>query len=498
MNAPLTWKDALRGALGHARRLRPDDDTLVVLRRLPKARLMTVDQRLRTAAYCVAYPHADGIKATAAVVDAQAFTRVAAEDRDACLFHALCHHNGYTRQAALTQAAKARDALSLAGILMRCADWVPAVAAAARVALDLRLRAGDGAQLFGMLDLLSRLGDAKRYVDSDAARWVAAELLAPRHREHRWQALRDGVPASVVVLDLIVRADADGVERACEIALRRADVPLAHAALALVTARGSSSADALIDLAVRSKLVSVRIHAWRSRIAAGRVTREDFLTLLDSPARALRDLARFHWRAIFGADVLEVWRERLDRGAKSHVSGAFLGLCEHGDARDAERLKPFLHADGARIRALAMKALDRLGALDDVFWRERPLASWSRSELRVVLGMAARRGIELADADILDWLARSDEAAWSILRPYLNAGSPWRALRLVLTQVDSHDKQVTAAQRAELRWQLARASTTPTLLSNEERTRLMGLIDRASERLGVVLARELRFATRMA
>ncbi|MFD9323142.1 hypothetical protein ACFWDQ_36765 [Streptomyces sp. NPDC060053] len=269
---------------------------------------------------------------------------------------ALCHRDGWTREAALRPAARYPGLLPL--IVLRCGDWVAPVRESARRLLREVLDPGAAVILAPLILLLGRR-------DQGA---FATELLA--------EVLRGAPPERLACLyphaDRTVRRFAYrlAVEqrllspgRLAGAAARDFDTVVqnlcADAALAAMT---DEDHDDVLEPLLTARDPRVRSAGVTALRRTGRAERA--VGFLADRAGLVRACARYVVRQ-HGGDPPAWYRERCaQRGDAPLPPGAVIGLAECGERSDAEVLWSLVRHPAAGVRAGAVAGLRVLDAAD--------------------------------------------------------------------------------------------------------------------------------------
>ncbi|QJT06805.1 hypothetical protein G9272_13705 [Streptomyces asoensis] len=269
---------------------------------------------------------------------------------------ALCHRDGWTREAALEPAARYPDLLPL--VVLRCADWVAPVRERARKVLREVLDPGAAVTLAPLILLLGRRDQGAFATELLAVvfRGVPRERLACLYshadRTVRRFAYRLAVEQRLLSPGLLAQAAARDfdtvVQNLC-----------ADAALAAMT---DEDPDDVIRPLLTARNPRVRSAGVTALRRAGRV--EQSVEFLADRAGLVRACARYVVRQ-YGGDPLSWYRERCaERGDPTLPPGAVAGLAECGERGDAEVLWSLVRHPAAGVRAQAVAGLRVLDAAD--------------------------------------------------------------------------------------------------------------------------------------
>ncbi len=286
------------------------------------------------------------------------------KDADLFLFYGSCDGNGYIREQAL-RALRGHDGrLACAAALIRTGDWVPEVAEIASQLLQSFAAADSGRHFFGLLDLISTLQSRVRF-KLHFTTTLEPFLLAPKWREHRHAALSNTkAVARRMAHDLALRADPD----AAAASLRRAIADPTGLVALWALARLRDTLDAqeiqvLLREGLRSRLALVRSDSLRRYCRTGFIdVRETLEAALFDRARSVRGVAAYQLTAMYSESALDCWRRAFDEGRREDAIIA--ALSDFGETADETRLRSFLMHPRGRVRALALRALARIGAAD--------------------------------------------------------------------------------------------------------------------------------------
>ncbi|MFI5469819.1 hypothetical protein ACIA6D_06260 [Streptomyces cacaoi] len=269
---------------------------------------------------------------------------------------ALCHRDGWTREAALDQAARYPDLLPL--VVLRCADRVAPVRERARKVLREVLDPGAAVTLAPLILLLGRRDQGAFATEllAEVLRGVPRErfacLYSHADRTVRRFAYRLAVEQRLLSPGPLARAAARDfdtvVQNLC-----------ADAALAAMT---DEDPDDVIRPLLSARNPWVRSAGVTALRRAGRV--EQAVEFLADRAGVVRACARYVVRQ-YGGDPLSWYRERCaERGDPTLPPGAVAGLAECGERGDAEVLWSLVRHPAAGVRAQAVAGLRVLDAAD--------------------------------------------------------------------------------------------------------------------------------------
>ncbi|MET9500314.1 hypothetical protein ABZY42_01000 [Streptomyces sp. NPDC006622] len=294
---------------------------------------------------------ADGGRALAAAV------RSGEVLTEAQLALALCHRDGWIREAASARVADRPALLPL--LLLRCADWAEPVRVSARRWLAELL---DAERAAGLLPLIVRV-ERRQHADFAARlargllRGAPGELLAPLYgsadrptRRYAYRvAVEEGLLSPAELARVAARDDDAVVRSLC-----------ADAALAAV--RESGAYDDVLGPLLAARGPWVRSAGVTALRPAGRP--QEAVGFLADRSGLVRACARYVVRQ--GGVTPPAWyRDRCaDPGDAALPPGAVAGLAECGERADAALLWPLLEHPVAGVRAKAVAGLRVLDAAD--------------------------------------------------------------------------------------------------------------------------------------
>ncbi|MFI8992629.1 hypothetical protein [Streptomyces sp. NPDC053542] len=273
---------------------------------------------------------------------------------------ALCHRNGWLREAAVRRAAQYPGLLPLLAI--RCADWVAPLRQYARQLLRDTL---DVETAVALAPLILRVGRRGRGIFgvqllSEVLRWAPQERLAalfsaPDRGVRRfayWLAIEEGRLGPVELARTAAQDEDNVVQDLC-----------ATAALTALTALGDADRETYDD--VLAPLLAARNPRTRSTGVtalrrAGRPREAE--PFLNDRSAVVRACARYVVRQ-YGGDPTAWYRERCTGPDDITLPpGTVIGLAECGDRADAGLLRSLLTHPAGAVRAQAvagLRALDR-------------------------------------------------------------------------------------------------------------------------------------------
>jgi hypothetical protein len=376
---------------------------------------------------------------------------------DAYLFVASAHPNGFVREQAISAFRHYPGRLAMASALIRCDDWVGKVRAAASERLVHLVGESSGIEMMEWLPLMLLLRRRHRFGEGVWSTVIEPKLLEPASREARWAATAvKPAPARGFAFQLVLRADPDRAEAAL-----LAAVSDDHPGIALwaieqaIEAPGGSARRDVLERAALHKRASIRAHALRLRFQRDPAGSEALLRqAIFDPARAPRNAAAYLLRTAFQRSALADWREALDEKESRREEVALAALSEHGEACDHDRLAPYLTHSKPRLRALALRALARVGS-DDL--REHLVKALSDSSVRVVkqaMGLIRHRGEAMGRSWLEQGYVRSSDARMRVV--YVRAARllpQWENLDVLLAWADQADEDTFVAIAQQLdRW----------------------------------------------
>ena len=454
---------------------------------------------------------------------------------------ASLHGSGYVREAALRRLLDGCDGSEVPFLLLRCNDWVPAIAQLAQAGLRARLRPEYARHLLRSYRLIELLQHAQRNVLSDLLREVRGTLQQPaawpvlfEARDHADKQVRRA--AYLLHADAVLTEDAAGAESALRELLRSAlqSRDLWLRIWAARTARARLYGRALVE---------VLSPAQRDRSAP--VRREALLAFLDDfpelrrslldPCAGLRAMVRFYLRkkahldfaALYRHELRTAWQTDCAESSPATVRRICIALDGLGEttstaaplkptapppdgvaSMDSPALSPeaFLYDARPRVRRSALRALVRgdhsadkapsLSALQAALGDSS--AGVVRCALELLASEAGGAALLRLGADTL-WQAfcsRSEPGTRRRILSALGQFGRWTRLGYLLRACDESDPQLAAmARRAVASALSGQIYTRPT---SSERARveqaLAELTAQANDPECRVLARGVRSA----
>jgi hypothetical protein len=390
-----------------------------------------------------------------------------------------CHRDGFVREPIVTMLAGRRDGGELVPLLLRANDWVPQVHTVAIEALRARLTpeyVPHWVRALALVDWLRRTGRANHAPLVDAV-----------------FALLSSGPARAAVRDALYGIDDD--VRGLRAAILFSGVQSGDLALVIeglvnadphVRVAAADAVARLDDSGVRHVLPLLhadplpRIRAMGTRLAVKRVGRAEIpvlrRALLDRSA-AVSAEARRGITALEPMDFAAFYRERLN-AEQPGLARVIDGLRETGDPSDAALVRPFVDHPLPRVRAAALRALDRFdgeGAEDFLLLAvtdpNRRVSSTAAKLLQPhVAKVAPSELAALFSADLPPWTRRNALALLAVR-------GKWIALPWLIRATADPDESVAAHAGVLLRrWRdgFNRGFTQPT---PEQRAEAVAALD---------------------
>lgn len=393
-----------------------------------------------------------------------ALPRAGKDHRDVFLALALAHPSGYVREAAVRRiwkwhAKKRRVPPLLAHrlLVLRRNDWVPEVAQAAADVLDRLLEDDEAASWVAALPLVMSLADTSRNQHGSFIQAVESRVCSNAWESVALAALEGTDRAVARAVARVVLAPG----RAVSVGALRSALQSEDPVLRLAAARAATVAlpkperEATLGRLESDRFMPIRregmrlCEAWLPEMLDAMHRR-----MLFDRSRALRGLAQRALRAA-GENPAAQYRGRLERGAAS-LEAAVLGLGETGTPDDAARVALYLGAPEARIRAAAIRSLERLAG--DVYV-ERFLAALRDTSPRVYRAAATALRFRLSGSRLDRVVALSDEVkrpgARRVLLRLLLVANRWAALAPVIRAAQdpaSRDSSVQLLQQWLMRY----------------------------------------------
>ncbi|GLZ12580.1 hypothetical protein Acsp04_28150 [Actinomadura sp. NBRC 104425] len=401
---------------------------------------------------------------------------------------AACSNDGRVRQAALATTALRTDPRLWPILVLRSADWAAPVRNNARTVLRYALATARGGQRTSAL--LTAVGvalrirgraraDAIMAMVTEAVRNDSSALLAEARRSpsppiRRW--------AYRLWLD-----DAVALDTLVETALRETDIVCRMLCAEAAAQRALAEGDVRpLERMLASRNTRVQAEALTALVKLGRADRgRVFLT---SRSALVRATAQWAVRET-GSDPAELYRTA--QASPAELPGLVAGLGECGDARDVERVRPYLRHERPRVRAAAVRAFHRLSGPD-----EELAALLTDPSPAVVRAVTRRRVTALPSERLRELLADAThprhvrQGAFYLLK---TCGA-WTRVEADLLLLASDDPVLGQIARADLlAWLYRDSATVYTTPSPQTRERLHALAAQAGPRLGEDGARRLRW-----
>ncbi len=417
----------------------------------------------------------------------------ALESGAAVLQFAMCHPSGFVREAAIRRCATSSDGRELPFLLLRCNDWVAAVRAAARTAVQARLRSEHICEVVGALPLVDRMDRWGRtgrlqVLDEIEATLRDASAVAP---------LADALSSP----DAFVRRGAyrrlAGNPHASEAELFAGALNDADPAIRMWAGRALADASAeafgvYFDTLVHSSLGAIRVRAVERAVAEGLPVPWPQL-LFDAHSRVRSAGQQAAMRA--GEDPADIYRRALDASSGRRLGAAVLGFSETSAAADALALvRSFLGHETPCVRRSALHAMANLKAHDLGELALLALSDDSPSVTHVARDILQRRETGyVSPTDV--WAAfEAASTTWGKRDAVAVLANHdfWEKLPYLLYASSAADDQVARRARASLdHWVLrqSRVFTTPSVST-------LGSIRAALDELTVpcAIAAEIRAA----
>ena len=408
---------------------------------------------------------------------------------------AVCAADGRTREAALDRGLLPIGHHGLVQLLVvRCADWVAPVRAAAQAALEhvLTSRADHADHTELAEAAVMAWTFAQRHRGDEALRIVAAHLADAD--PGLWQGLLHH-PAYRVrrrALSQAVELTHCPPAQLLELAVSDPDVLVASSAaehlLNLVVPAGADApATPQGEAAVRALLAS---RVPRVRAAAVTVLRRAQRPDLAAPftvddSAQVREVARWVLRS-HGQDPVDVCRARVSGSTGEVTPGAVTGLAECGTRDDAGLFRAHLGHPRPRVRAAALRAL---GAM-------RPPAI-TTGELLAVLDRDPAPGVMRTATALLypDAATIRQQDLRALLAPgrpprlrahavhLLRARDTWTRLEVDLRLLDDEDAGLALGARQDIDVWAASSTTAYHRLPEGQRDLIASLLGTAADRL---------------
>lgn len=432
-----------------------------IVESFPDRELLWLERRVRS--WPPASPTVPEVRrsfAALATADVERLAQLAASSGPAALGVASMHSSGWVRGASVQRLAEIRSGREVPFLLMRLADWVPAVRSVAQEAMNERLSkaaAGD-AQLAQVLVRHLQMADAMAARDlpasflRDAIRMLLAstasaeavhEGLSSSNLHHRRRCYRISLEHGLVEpFELLSRALIDG------------DAGLHQWAVQTILPRldGERRQDALRAM-LRDRVAQVRKVAVAG-IGQGLSIpeRDGLVRALHDPSAGVREEARFQLGRLGPFDAGAHYRAALDNAEPGALPGVLLGLADVGAKDDGARLLPFLSHPARSVREAAVIAAGKI-AFEALYDRlARLLLDPHR---RVVLAAIRQLEGRMSFRDAAPLLSVLAEEARPFVRHavvrLLGTLDPWTALGALLEALMHPAPEVVALVLDELR-----------------------------------------------
>lgn len=272
------------------------------------------------------------------------------------------HSNGYVREAAVRVLATITTGEELRWLLLRCADWVPEVRAAAIDAV--RARCGsveDQSHYTGELLRAVALIDSERFRGQDLTALhsdLEAALASPTSREAVRAAAHDPVrPTRRAAVRVLVSVEPTIDLLRGQLAL--GDV-VASTSVAAALLMKPTVADQAARFLLRSRMARLRELGLWHVLTQGDADESLVDTCLLDAAPGVRGMAQMH-AAGRGRDLAGWYRGRLSQD----TLGALLGLGDTGGPQDVPIAEAHTRSDHTRTRAAAVRVIARFGSPAD-------------------------------------------------------------------------------------------------------------------------------------
>lgn len=407
----------------------PWPDLGSVLLRIPPAKLLDIDERLRLWSQW-AFKHWPGDGC-----DLLDIASAGADIQQSLLFLQAGHRDGRVRERSLGLLPDFPGALSLGAALIRCNDWSAVVRCRAEEIAEHLLAACDVQSARHMLPLAKRVAQGGRV----SGQWLSDVL-------HGWLKKHPDV-----ILDMLDNPDratrAWGYELLASIDTVKFAELLGQAMLdpdprialwAMRQAQAYLSAERYREALMRAidaRHPIVRQNAWRACGDIEQGISRDFLErgLLDG-SRGVRSFAAYLLRQRFAEDAAAHWRAHIDHGG-ARTSLALVSLLDVAGESDRYRFAGLLFSASPRVRALALRGyLKAKGSLSDSDLVS--LLNDDHKSVRLELSESVRRGdINLSVSRVVGLLGygRLNAHGLWFLKQLIRALNKWDQLEMILT-----------------------------------------------------------------
>jgi HEAT repeat protein len=365
------------------------------------------------------------------------------------------HRNGYVRHEAVRLLTKIHDGSELPFMLIRQNDWVDPISADAHSAVRDRLIDTNLPAFLRCLPLVVHLLKFSRRDHSPVVHRVVEMLLKPENDAFLAEVLRSSnrdVRREVCRLALTV--DGKHLPRVVAHGLDSVDAVVRYWCAAKVRhCFPLESVDAMIQRLQQDRSVPVRREGLSLEADAHPERSQSVWqwAMLDLNA-SIRNLARFHLRAVPGFSVGGFYRDWL--AANGPSLAAIHGLGETGDASDLPTLRGFLTSHFPGWRRAAIRGLAALGKEPVA----KELVECLRDESPSVVREAGRQLVPLLTSVPSEMLVKvvlqggTEQARQTALRLIFDKGK-WDSIPWLIRVVDHPEESVaTQAQSCIEAW----------------------------------------------
>ncbi len=415
----------------------------------------------------------------------------------------LCtfHPNGWVRSAALVALGKHFLSDGFPYILLRLADWVPAIRAEALQLCERTMAPGNERVWCNGLSLLELVGRSTRaaesplkdrvhaYLQTVAGRTALGEAMRSPDRDTRTHAFRFLLaPPNEATIELLSVALTDKDPCINRLAVER-----------LVSSQLGKEICPALREGMKSKQPIVRRHCLDAYAQLNGIEAKDEIVAgLRDRAAVVRGVARHHARKLsVVSDVVGFYRDLLGSHLASEVAVAMASLGELNALDTWPLLKPYLWARQPHLRCLTLRVGVELGRKDIADWLWEAL-----SDREPPVTNLARRLLAQLDADALE-PGRAVHLAVNQRKPELARLNATRLIRAMgkwkqpaaLIQVAQKANGVVAQLAVELllRWN-QNFNSSGTQPSASQVTAISQELDFAKNALPDGLSEWLRFA----
>ncbi len=354
---------------------------------------------------------------------------------------AMCHRNGFVREAAVRLVATCADGQELPFLLLRSRDWVAPVAAVATEAVRARLTAAHVDDLVAALPIVEAQRQWRRFVADPLLPEIDRLLATPVGRLAlvRGLASPDRATRRAAYRHLLgpgpggtQAANDPSLGELFERALTDADPAIRTWAARLLLDGDDASFRRWAPQLLRARTGGIRAAAARRQHALGQpLPWRDLLLDRHAGVRAVAQAAALD----AGEAPDDLYRAHLDAGAAPRQPAALLGLGETGGPDDLTRVRTCLAHPAPPMRSAALTALASLGAEPDerVHAAQAALTDASPGVARLAAGVLRRHPGRVTPADLWTALARAPRPTSQQLVLHVIARiDPWQALLLLL------------------------------------------------------------------